>query len=313
MLSSNATGMTGNGQMSATAKKAAKSAEHFDVLIVGAGISGVGAAYHLKHQTPGTSFVALETQETFGGTWTTHTYPGIRSDSDLHTFGYRFKPWVGPPIAAASEILKYMQEVIEENDLSRHIRYGHVIKRASWSSKDNLWTIEALRKSDGATVTFTTGFLWMCQGYYRHEKGYTPEWAGMDSYKGRIEHPQSWPSDLDYKGKTMIVIGSGATAATLVPAVANDTAHVTMLQRSPTYFIPGRNAIDIAEQLRALDVDEAWIHEITRRQILKTQDEFTRRSREEPEAVKKELLDAVKLFLGEDYDIEKHFTPQHRP
>jgi len=305
--------MSATAKKAAPAKKAGGAVEHFDVLIVGAGISGVGAAYHLKHQMPGTSFVALETQETFGGTWTTHKYPGIRSDSDLHTFGYRFKPWVGPPIAAASEILKYMQEVIDENDLTRHIRYGHVIKTASWSGRDNRWTIEALRKADGATVTITTGFLWMCQGYYRHEKGYTPGWAGMDSYKGRIVHPQSWPTDLDYKGKTMIVIGSGATAATLVPAVANDTAHVTMLQRSPTYFIPGRNAIDIAEQLRALQVDEEWIHEITRRQILKTQDEFTRRSREEPEAVKKELLDAVKLFLGEDYDIEKHFTPSYRP
>jgi cation diffusion facilitator CzcD-associated flavoprotein CzcO len=299
--------------MSATARNAARAAEHFDVLIVGAGISGVGAAYHLKHQLPGTSFVALETQESFGGTWITHTYPGIRSDSDLHTFGYRFKPWVGPPIASAAEILKYMEEVIAENDLSRHIRYGHEIKRAEWSNKDNLWTVEAVRKSDGATVRFTTGFLWMCQGYYRHSKGYTPEWKGMDRFKGRIVHPQTWPADLDYKGKRMIVIGSGATAATLVPAVANDTAHVTMLQRSPTYFIPGRNAIDIAEQLRALDVDEEWIHEITRRQILKNQDDFTRRSREEPEAVKAELLGAVKMFLGEDFDIDTHFTPKYRP
>jgi cation diffusion facilitator CzcD-associated flavoprotein CzcO len=299
--------------MSGSGRKAAKAAEHFDVLIVGAGISGVGAAYHLKHQTPGTSFVALETQESFGGTWITHKYPGIRSDSDLHTFGYRFKPWVGPPIAAASEILKYMEEVIAENDLGPHIRYGHVITRAEWSSKENLWTIAATRKADGASATFTTGFLWMCQGYYRHDKGYTPEWQGMEAFKGKIVHPQTWPADLDYTGKRMIVIGSGATAATLVPNVVDDVAHVTMLQRSPTYFIPGRNAIEIAEQLRALDVDETWIHEITRRQILKTQDEFTRRSREEPEAVKAELLAAVKLFLGEDYDIDKHFTPTYRP
>ncbi len=300
--------------MSATSSKpATKACEHFDVLIVGAGISGVGAAFHLKDQLPGTSFVALESQDSFGGTWITHKYPGIRSDSDLHTFGYRFKPWVGPPIASAAEILKYMEEVIEDNGLSPHIRYGHTITKADWSSKDNLWTITATRKADGATVTFTTNFLWMCQGYYRHEKGYTPEWAGMADFKGKIVHPQTWPTDLDYKGKRMIVIGSGATAATLVPAVANDTAHVTMLQRSPTYFIPGRNAIEIAEQLRALQVDEHWIHEITRRQILKTQDEFTRRSREEPEAVKAELLGAVKMFLGEDYDIATHFTPKYRP
>ena len=303
----------GNVLMSVAAKKSTRASEHFDVLIVGAGISGIGAAYHLKHQTPGTTFVALETQDSFGGTWITHKYPGIRSDSDLHTFGYRFKPWVGPPIAAASEILRYMEEVIEENGLNPHIRYGHTITKAEWSSADNLWTITASRKSDGATLTFTCGFLWMCQGYYRHAQGYTPDWPGMSDFKGRIVHPQTWPEDLDYTGKRMIVIGSGATAATLIPAVAAKTSHVTMLQRSPTYFIPGRNAIEIAEQLRALDVDEAWIHEITRRQILKTQDDFTRRSREEPEAVKAELLAAVKLFLGEDYDIDTHFTPKYRP
>lgn len=296
--------------MSAAAAAKAKT-EHFDVMIVGAGISGVGAAYHLKTQMPGTSFVALETQETFGGTWWTHKYPGIRSDSDLHTFGYRFKPWVGPPIAAASEILKYMNEVIEDNGLAKHIRYGHTIRKANWSGKDNLWTF-VVEKASGETVTMTAGFLWMCQGYYRHSKGYTPEWAGMDSFKGRIVHPQTWPEDLDYKGKRMIVIGSGATAATLVPNLV-EAEHVTMLQRSPTYFIPGRNAIDIAEQLRALQVDEEWIHEITRRQILKTQDEFTTRAREEPEAVRAELLAAVKLFLGDDYDIDKHFTPTYRP
>ena len=161
--------------MSAAARKATAKVEHFDVLVVGAGISGVGAAYHLKTQMPGATFVALETQETFGGTWWTHKYPGIRSDSDLHTFGYRFKPWVGPPIAAASEILKYMNEVIEDNGLGKHIRYGHTIKKAEWSGKTNVWTLEVERKSDGAMLTMTCGFLWMCQGYYRHSKGYTPE------------------------------------------------------------------------------------------------------------------------------------------
>jgi cation diffusion facilitator CzcD-associated flavoprotein CzcO len=299
----------------ATAQKQSRTspAQHFDVLIVGAGISGVGAAYHLAKQTPGTSFVVLETLDSFGGTWITHKYPGIRSDSDLHTFGYRFKPWVGPPIASAEEILAYMHEVIEENDLGRHIRYGHRIIRADWSNADNLWTIEAEKKETGETVRFTAGFLWMCQGYYRHSKGYTPEWPGMADFKGQIIHPQTWPEDLDYKGKKVVVVGSGATAATLVPAIANECAHVTMLQRSPTYFIPGRNAIDIAEQLRALQVDETWIHEITRRQILKTQDEFTQRSRAEPEAVKAELLAGVRMFLGPDYDVETHFTPTYRP
>ncbi|MFV0280664.1 MAG: flavin-containing monooxygenase [Rhodoblastus sp.] len=299
-----------------TAKSSARSpakVEHFDVLIVGAGISGVGSAYHLIHQNPGTSFVILETQGTFGGTWTTHKYPGIRSDSDLHTFGYRFKPWVGKPIATAEEILKYMGEVIEENDLGRHIRYGHKIHTASWSSKDNLWTLEAERLDTGERLTFTCNFLWMCQGYYRHSEGYTPQWRDMDAYRGRIVHPQTWPEDLDYKGKNVLVIGSGATAATVIPAMAADAAHVTMLQRSPTYFIPGRNAIEIAEQLRKLQVDEAWIHEIVRRQILVTQSEFTQRCLDEPEAVSKELLGAVRAYLGPDYDIAKHFTPSYRP
>ena len=196
-----------------SAAKTGQAAEHFDVLIVGAGISGVGAAYHLKTQLPGASFVALEVQESFGGTWITHKYPGIRSDSDLHTFGYRFKPWVGPPIATAAEILTYMNEVIEDNDLGGHIRYGHRIRSARWDSAANLWTIEAARK-DGTVARFTANFLWMCQGYYRHSEGYTPQWPGMDKYKGQIVHPQNWPEDIKLSGKKVLMIGSGATAAT---------------------------------------------------------------------------------------------------
>ncbi|MGY4319008.1 cation diffusion facilitator CzcD-associated flavoprotein CzcO [Bradyrhizobium sp. JR3.5] len=287
--------------------------EHFDVLIAGAGISGVGAAYHLTTQCPGTSFVVLETQKTFGGTWSTHRYPGIRSDSDLHTFGYRFKPWTSAPIASAAEILKYMGEVIEENDLSSHIRYRHTITAAKWSNETNLWTIDATRIDTGEQLRFTTNFFWMCQGYYRHDAGYTPEWADMAKFKGTVVHPQTWPDDLDYKGKRVIVIGSGATAATLIPAMAKDAGHVTMLQRSPTYFRTGRNAIEIAEELRRLQVDEAWIHEITRRKILFEQDAFTKRTFAEPEGAKKDLLAAVEAVLGKDYDIATHFTPRYRP
>ena len=288
-------------------------AEHFDVLIVGAGISGIGGAYHLTTQCPGKSFVVLEVQETFGGTWTTHKYPGIRSDSDLHTFGYRFKPWKGVPIATAAEIKAYMGEVIEENGLARHIRYGHRITQASWSSAQNQWTIEATRTDTGETAWFTAGFLWMCQGYYRHDKGYTPEWPGMADFKGRIVHPQTWPEDLDYKGKKVLVIGSGATAATVIPAMAPDAGHVTMLQRSPTYFSPGRNINELAEMLRTLKIDEAWVHEIVRRKILYDQAAFTRRCMEEPEKVTQELLGGVRHFLGPDYDIDTHFTPTYRP
>src|SRR6202048_2936022 len=292
---------------------ASQAVEHFDVLIVGAGISGVGSAYHLTTQSPGTSFVVLEAQESFGGTWLTHRYPGIRSDSDLHTFGYRFKPWTSAPIATAAEIRAYMGEVITENGLEKHIRYRHQISSASWSSATNLWTIEAVRTDTGEPKTFTANVLWMAQGYYRHSEGYTPHWKGMQTFKGRIVHPQRWPDDLELSDKQVIVIGSGATAATLIPAIADKCAHVTMLQRSPTYFRVGRNAIELAETLRQLQVREEWIHEIVRRKILFEQDAFTRRCIAEPELVKKELISQITAVLGPDYDVEKHFTPKYRP
>jgi cation diffusion facilitator CzcD-associated flavoprotein CzcO len=290
-----------------------QAAEHFDVLIVGAGISGIGSAYHLTTQLPGTSFVILETQESFGGTWLTHRYPGIRSDSDLHTFGYRFKPWVGPPIATAQEILAYMGDVISENDLAGHIRYKHRILSAHWSSDENLWTIEAEKTDSGEPIIITANFLWMCQGYYRHSEGYTPEWAGMMEFGGRIVHPQVWPDDLELAGKQVVVIGSGATAATLIPNIADQCAHVTMLQRSPTFFRLGRNAIELAEELRRLQVREEWIHEIVRRKILFEQDAFTRRCVADPELVTKELIGQITAVLGPDYDVATHFTPRYRP
>ncbi len=290
-----------------------RKAEHFDVVIAGAGISGVAAAYHLTTQCEASSFIVLETQESFGGTWLTHRFPGIRSDSDLYTFGYRFKPWTGAPIATAAEILRYMGEVISENELGPHIRYGHRITAARWSSEKHHWTLEAIRTDNGEALQFTANFLWMCQGYYRHSKGYTPPWDAMDTFQGRIVHPQEWPDDLDYAGKRVVVIGSGATAATLIPAIAQDCSHVTMLQRSPAFFRTGRNAIVLADELRTLQIDEAWIHEIVRKKILYEQSVFMNRSFTEPEAVKRELLDAVRAYLGPDYDVETHFTPSYRP
>jgi cation diffusion facilitator CzcD-associated flavoprotein CzcO len=287
--------------------------EHFDVLIVGAGISGVGGAYHLGKQCPGKRFVVLEAQDSFGGTWITHRFPGIRSDSDLYTFGYRFKPWSGKPIATAAEILKYMGEVIVENDLERHIRYRHRISAARWSSEDRRWTIEATRSDTGEALRFTANFLWMCQGYYRHSEGYTPQWPGMDRFKGRIVHPQTWPEALELSGKRVVVIGSGATAATLVPAIAGTCAKLTMLQRSPTFFITGRNANELADMLRELEIPEEWVHEIVRRKILKDQATFTHRAYHEPETVKEELLAGVRKYLGEDFDVGRHFTPRYRP
>jgi len=286
--------------------------KHVDVLIVGAGISGIGAAYHLKTQCPEKSFLVLEALESFGGTWLMHTYPGVRSDSDLYTFGYRFKPWLGPPIATADEIQSYLGEVIEENGLASRIQYKRRVLSAAFSRATNLWTVEVEQTDTGERSTVTSNFLWMCQGYYRHAEGYTPDWPGVESYKGRIVHPQTWPKDLDLKDKNVLVIGSGATTATVVPAIAAECKHVTVLQRSPTYFIPGRNLNELVDQLRLIGVDEMWIHEIARKKILYDQDQFTRRSFEEPEAVKAELLAGVQALLPANYDMT-HFTPHYRP
>jgi cation diffusion facilitator CzcD-associated flavoprotein CzcO len=287
--------------------------EHFDVLIVGAGISGIDAAYHLRQTCPDKTLAVLENQAGFGGTWLTHKYPGVRSDSDLFTFGYSWKPWTGVPIAAADEILNYLDETLDEHELRQFIRYEHAVKRAQWDSKDQLWTVDVAVKGGSTLKRFTANFLWMCQGYYRHEEGYTPQWTDMDKFSGPILHPQSWPEDLDYAGKNVLVIGSGATAATLVPAMAKDCAHITMLQRSPTYFAPAPNRNDLADTLRELDVPPEWTHEIVRRKILADQQEITRRSFEEPEELKAELIGAAKEYLGDDYDVQKHFTPAYRP
>jgi cation diffusion facilitator CzcD-associated flavoprotein CzcO len=291
----------------------AEPAGHIDILIVGAGISGIDAAYHVKNYLPGRSFAMLESQPGFGGTWRTHTYPGIRSDSDLYTFGYKWKPWVGAPIASAAEIMKYLDEALDEQQLRDSIRYQHKVLSASWSSQEKLWHVVVSKLDTDETLEFTTNFLWMCQGYYDHDKPYTPQWPGMSRYRGRIVHPQHWPEDLDYSDMNVLVIGSGATAATVIPAMAGKCRHITMLQRSPTYFVPNPNANELADTLRTLDIPDEWTHEIVRQKILLDQEELTRRSVEEPEAVKAELLAAAREFLGEDFDIDKHFTPRYRP
>jgi cation diffusion facilitator CzcD-associated flavoprotein CzcO len=289
------------------------SVETFDVLVVGAGISGIGAAYHLTQQCPESRFLVLEARESFGGTWLAHTYPGLRSDSDLYTFGYRFKPWKGGLVASGADILNYLGEAIAENDLARHIRYGHAIVSADWSSETQMWTLVARRASDGQTARFAARFLWMCQGYYRHGEGYTPDWPGMDAFEGRIVHPQTWPDHIDLAGRKVVVIGSGATAATLVPAIADTCAGVTMLQRSPTYFMTGRLAEQLADTLRQLEIPDAWLHEIMRRKMLFDGQAFARRAASEPEAVKQDLLANARAHLGPGYPIDKHFTPSYRP
>jgi monooxygenase len=292
---------------------AATSTEHFDVLIVGAGISGIGGGYHLKDQCPDKSFVILEAKDTFGGTWETHKYPGIRSDSDLYTFGYRFKPWVDDPIAKADKILRYLDEVIIENGLDAHIRYGHRITRCSWSSADNLWTVEATDKASGDVRTFTCGFLWMCQGYYNHETPYFPKWPGMENYKGLLVHAQKWDPATNTRDKRVIVIGSGASAATIVPALAGDAAHVTMLQRTPTWFYASPNEDLFAVALRGAGLDDELIHRVVRDKINHNQDLTTRMCVEQPDVVQQDLFMLAKMYLGQDYDMAPHFTPSYRP
>ncbi|WP_092862857.1 flavin-containing monooxygenase [Hyphomicrobium facile] len=286
---------------------------YFDVIIVGAGISGIGSAHYLKRDCPDLTYVLLETQETFGGTWHTHRYPGVRSDSDLYTFGFSFKPWVESPIATGERILTYLNAVIKEDGLERHIRYRHRVVSANWDSKRKRWDLIVRNEQLGKDHRFSTNFLWMCQGYYRHSEGYTPDWRGMESFNGQIVHPQTWPSDLDYTGKNIIVIGSGATAATLVPALAEKAAHVTMLQRSPTYFNPGTNADALADQLRELEIDENWIHAIIRKKLLKEQEARLLRAQNEPGVVAKEMISAVEANLGPSVDVATHFTPTYRP
>ena len=292
---------------------ASQATAHFDVLIVGAGISGIDAAHHLAEAHPERSFALLERQAAFGGTWRTHRYPGIRSDSDLHTFGFKWKPWTGPTLATAEEILAYLDEAIAEEGLAPRIHYGHEVLSAAWDSSEARWTLVIRRLEDDAQIAMTCNFLWMCQGYYRHQQGYTPEWPGMEDFAGDIVHPQTWPEELETEGKRIVVIGSGATAATLVPAVAGKCAHVTLLQRSPTWFYPRPTRDEFAEVLKGLDLPQEQYHDIMRRKILKDGATTIRRSFSEPEALGAELLAGVRAHLGEDFDVETHFKPDYRP
>jgi cation diffusion facilitator CzcD-associated flavoprotein CzcO len=286
---------------------------HVDVLIIGAGVSGIGAAHHLRDQFPDRTFVILDAQDNRGGTWWTHRYPGVRSDSDLFTYGYRFKPWRGPSIAAGEEILAYLDEVIDEDDLGRHIRYEHRVTTASWSTAERRWTVEVTRGDTGQRLRYTADFMWMCQGYYNHAKPYRPRWEGMDRFQGVIVHPQRWPDDLDLAGKRVVVIGSGATAATLIPAIAGKADHVTMLQRSPSYYFAPPATDELAVTLRALDVPEEWTHEILRRQHMAQTHMLARMSAESPGELHTFLIESMRPLLPEGFDVDKHFTPRYRP
>jgi cation diffusion facilitator CzcD-associated flavoprotein CzcO len=288
-------------------------AEHFDVVIVGAGLSGIGAAYHLQHKCPGKSYVILEGRDAIGGTWDLFRYPGIRSDSDMHTLGYKFKPWVAEKaIADGPSILAYINATATENGIDRRVRTGVEVRKAKWSSGDATWTVEAIRKDTGQTVLFTCNFLLMCAGYYSYKEGYTPQFNGVERFSGPIVHPQQWPRDLDYTGKRVVIIGSGATAMTLVPSMAKDAAGVVMLQRSPTYVISRPDKDVIANLLRRL-LPDRWAYAITRWKNTQLQQYLYRLTRTRPELVRNKLLKRVRQELGADFDVEKHFTPSYQP
>ncbi|MEU6697837.1 NAD(P)/FAD-dependent oxidoreductase [Pseudonocardia sp. NPDC046786] len=287
--------------------------EHVDVLIVGAGVSGIGAAHRLREQYPDRSFTIVEAQDARGGTWWTHRFPGARSDSDLFTYGYRHKPWRGPSIAAGEEILGYLDEVIEEDDLAGHIRYRHRVTGLDWSSADRRWTAQVTRTDTGEQLRLTAGFLWMCQGYYNHDEPYTPQWSGTERFEGRIVHPQAWPDDLDHEGARVLVIGSGATAATVVPAMAGTAEHVTMLQRSPSYWFPAPRVHELATLLEPLDLPADWTHEILRRQYVQQLDWLATTGRDDPDQLHEFLVESIRPLLPEGTDVEKHFIPRYRP
>ncbi len=289
------------------------SPEHFDVLIVGAGVSGIGCAYHLQREQPGKTYAILEGREASGGTWDLFRYPGIRSDSDLHTFGYEFKPWEDEKaIADGPSILRYIRETATENGIERHIRLGHMVTGASWSSEDARWTVQATRRQTGETVALTCSWLFCGSGYYRYDEGHTPSFAGVERFRGRIVHPQHWPEDLDYEGKRVVVIGSGATAITLIPAMTDRAAHVTMLQRSPSYVISVPEKDPIANALkRVLSARTAYA--LTRRKNVWLQKTVYALSRSRPRLIRRIVRAGVKHQLPDGFPVDTHFNPRYDP
>ena len=289
------------------------SAVDFDVLIVGAGVSGIGAAWHLQHNLPGKSYAVLEARDAIGGTWDLFRYPGIRSDSDLHTFGYAFKPWTGEQsIADGPAILDYVRQTASENGIDGHIRFGHKVVGARWSTEAAKWTVEVLKVGSEETVFFTASWLFCASGYYRYDRGHQPHFEGRERFGGAIIHPQQWPEDLDYAGKRVVVIGSGATAVTLVPAMTDKAAHVTMLQRSPTYVVALPEKDRVANFIkRHLSADRAYA--LVRRKNIWMQKTTYGLSQRHPGLVKKAIRWMLERQLPEGYDIDRHFTPTYNP
>jgi len=287
--------------------------EHFDVLIIGAGLSGIGAGYHLQIRCPDRSYVILEGRERIGGTWDLFRYPGVRSDSDMYTLGYSFRPWEeAKAIADGPSILKYVQDTARDYGIQRNIRFGHQVKRTLWSTRDAQWTVEVERGGANELVQFSCDFLFMCGGYYSYAGGYTPEFPGAQRFAGRIVHPQKWTDDIDYAGKRVVVIGSGATAVTLVPELAKTAAHVTMLQRSPTYVVARPAQDDMANRLRVY-LPSMLAYQITRWKRVLLGMYFFNLCRRDPARARRLILGGVRMALGPDYDVDKHFTPRYNP
>jgi monooxygenase len=287
--------------------------EHVDVLIVGAGLSGIGAAHHLEANCPGKSYAILEARDVIGGTWDLFRYPGIRSDSDMFTLGYSFRPWTAAKsIADGPAILDYVRDTASEGGIDRHIRFGHRVTRIEWSSEQARWTVTAERPETGETTTMTAGFVFTCTGYYRYDEGYTPDFPGLADFGGRLIHPQHWPQDYDYSGQRVVVIGSGATAVTLVPAMAETAGHVTMLQRSPSYVLvlPGEDPIANAIR-RALPSKLAYA--VVRWKNVVTQAVFFALSRRAPKLIKRVIAKTVQAQLPDDVPLDPHFTPTYDP
>ena len=284
-----------------------------DVLIVGAGLSGIAAAYFLQTKLPATTYAILEGRDAIGGTWDLFRYPGVRSDSDMHTLGYSFRPWLGArSIVGGDEILAYIRETAQAYGIDRSIRFGHRVVRAAWSSANARWTVDAHAGADTTSVRLTCGFLFMCSGYYDYAGGYLPAWPGMERFRGPLIHPQQWPAGFDYAGKRVLVIGSGATAVTLVPSLAERAAHVTMLQRSPTYVVarPSKNAL-VQRLRRTFPAPLAGA--LARWYYLLFGMYFYRLARRKPERVKNAIVSLARAQLGPDYDVATHFTPCYNP
>ena len=287
--------------------------DHYDVLIVGAGLSGIGAACHLTERSPDRTYAVLEARDAIGGTWDLFRYPGIRSDSDKFTLGYGFRPWTkAEAIADGPGIRTYVRDTAREYGVDEHIRFGHRVVRASWSSEDARWTVEAERTDDGSTVQLTCNFLWGCTGYYRYDEGYTPEFKGVSRFQGQVIHPQHWPEDLDYAGKRVVVVGSGATAVTLVPAMADKAAKVTMLQRSPSYVVslPGKDPL--AKLLRRVLPNKLAFPIVRWKNVLLASAVF-HLSRRKPKLMKKLIHRGVAARLPAGYDVRTHFNPTYNP